>query len=137
MYPSASTVSSRFTLDASNAVSTVTAPMRARTIRATVKILRPIESRGPPRMASLRLMAVVPCSKATLAGVGCPGRLLDERRGAAAREDPPVRAPLATAGPQVTPDPPWGSCCRGLAWTGTQERRTACILVIERAQFFT
>ena len=77
MYPSASTFSSRFMLDASNAVSTVTAPMRARTIRATVKILSPIESRGPPRMASLRLMAVVPCSMATLAGVGCPGRPFD------------------------------------------------------------
>src|SRR4051794_5943051 len=62
------------------AVSTVTAPIMTSTTRATVKILRPIESRGPPWMTSLNLMAVVPCSMATLAGVGCPGRPLDERR---------------------------------------------------------
>src|SRR4051812_26573364 len=62
------------------AVSTVTAPIMTSTTRATVKILAPIESRGPPWTTSLNLMVVVPCSKATLAGVGCPGRLLDERR---------------------------------------------------------
>jgi hypothetical protein len=69
MYPCPRTLSSRFTLAAMYTVSTVTMHISTRTTRATVKILRPIESRRPLRTASVEVMAVTPCGRAALVGV--------------------------------------------------------------------
>src|SRR3954462_6194480 len=64
MYPCPKASSSWLTLAAMYTVSTVTRHISTRTTRATVKILRPIESRRPLRTASVKVIAAAPSVRA-------------------------------------------------------------------------